>query len=208
VAAGALRRREQPHAAEMATAIAAALSAAAAEHWRASAAPNSRQPAGGRARAAVGVAGAAQRVATPWDQSPAVLAIAAPRAEPQHAAADGEPREQADGHGRLRQEADWANSTPTSPNHARKTPVSENFRATMRGPTTCIVADFGRAAHDFSAIFPRAASPRQGRLKVNMAKGWRDAQVQQTRGCAAMKHGGTPAKRWSRRSRTNSTARY
>ena len=176
VVAAVVLRQAPPGVVEETAAIAVAQPAAAAARWRASAAPNSH-------RAAAGVAGVARRGATPWDRSPAVRAPVAPRAARQRVAAvDGRRREPADGRGHRRQAADWANSPPTPRNHARRTPVSERFRATMRGPTPNMVADFRRPAHDFSTTFPGVASPRPGRLKANMAKGWKAARTQQTRG--------------------------
>ncbi len=58
---------------------------------------------------------------------------------------------------RRRRAADWPNSPPTPRNHARSTPEGESFtdaRYAARRPGR-MVADFRRAAHDFSTASAR-----------------------------------------------------
>ncbi len=66
----------------------------------------------------------------------------------------------------------------------------------MRDVPAGMVADFSRHAHDF---FPRVRTMRPG-MKPNMAKGWRPP------GTVSPRTAGRSARRWCRRSRTNSTA--
>ena len=91
-----------------------------------------------------------------------------------HAVADAWHQGQADGLYRRRRAVDWLNSPPPPRIHPRRTPVTHSFqgqpqkplRSATGDPSARMVADFQRAAHDFSAAFGRCCPTRGNETEI------------------------------------------
>ena len=163
---------------------------------------------------------AAERVARPAvdpgeePASPSGVSAAANSPGRRAAAVAGRVREPADGRYHRRRAVDWLNSPPSPRLHARKSPSKRRVSEIVVTPqqsgsekakkqpcaARCsrMLADFRRAAHDFSPAWARLYSPAESDRKQIWRNGGNASRL--------MLRGGRSAKHWYRQSRTNSTA--